>query len=71
MYIGLMKKGDTVLNVTKEFVAIRRKSGEVDVIPLISEGLGYRVDENNIITIGYGDNTVTIEHDNGVSVTYF
>ena len=32
MVLGLLKKGDEVLSVTNEFVAIKRKKGEVDII---------------------------------------
>ena len=71
MYFGLLKKGDEVINVTSEFVAIKRKKGEVDIIPLICEGGSYRVDIGNIVTIGFGENTVTYENENGVQITNF
>ena len=59
MVLGLLKKGDKVVNVTSEFVVIKRKKGDVDIIPIIKEGKSWRVDFENIVTIGYGDNTVT------------
>ena len=71
MVFGLLKKGDTVLNVTSEFVAIKRKGGEVDIIPFMKEGDGWRIDTEHIVTIGYGENTVTYESDNGVQITTF
>lgn len=71
MVLGLLRKGDEVLNVTSEFVAIKRKKGEVDIIPLIKDTVGLRVDCENIVTIGYGDNTVTFESENGVQITNF
>lgn len=71
MYLGLLKKGDEVINVTSEFVAIKRKKGEVDIVPLIHEGGSYRVDIENIVTIGFGENTVTYENENGVQITNF
>lgn len=71
MVLGLLKKDDKVLNVTNEFVAIKRKKGEVDIIPIIKEGAGWRVDYESIVTIGYGDNTVTFESENGVQITNF
>ena len=37
MMIGLLKKGDEVLNVTSEFVAVRREAGTVDIIPIIKD----------------------------------
>ena len=64
MVLGLLKKGDEVLNVTNDFVAIKRKKGDVDIVPIIKEGDNWRVDFENIVTIGYGDNTVTFENEN-------
>lgn len=71
MVLGILKKGDEVLNVTNEFVAIRRKKGEVDIVPIIKDGESWRIDIENIVTIGYGDNTVTFENENGVRITNF
>lgn len=58
MTIGILKKGDRVINVTTEFIAVERKGGEVDIIPISKDGEMLRVDSENIITIGYGDNIV-------------
>ena len=58
MMIGILKKGDHVINVTSEFIAVERKNGEVDIIPILKDGKMFRVDSENIITIGYGDNIV-------------
>ena len=33
MVLGLLKKGDEVLNVTSDFVAIKRKKGDVGISP--------------------------------------
>ena len=55
----LLKKGDSVLNVDKNFIAVRRKNGEVDIVPLIEDETGLRVNVSKIVTIGYGDNIVT------------
>lgn len=71
MMIGLLKKGDEVLNVTSEFVAVRREAGTVDIIPIIKDNMGWRVDIENIVTIGYGENTVTYEDENGVQIINF
>lgn len=71
MVLGLLKKGDVVLNVTNEFVAIRNKKGEVKIVPIIKEGNCWRVDYENIVTIGYGDNTVMVEDENGIQITNF
>ena len=71
MKINVMSKGDKVLNVTSELVAIQRKKGEVDIIPLISDETGVRIDTENIVTIGYGNNSVETEVIDGVVITNF
>ena len=58
MTIGILKKGDRVINVTSDFIAVERKDGEVDIIPILKDGETLRVDPENIVTIGYGDNIV-------------
>ena len=58
MTIGILKKGDRVIGVTTEFIAVERKSGEVDIIPIVRNGESIRVDVENIVTIGYGNNIV-------------
>ena len=71
MKINVMSKGDKVLNVTSELVAIQRKNGEVDIIPLISDDSGVRIDTENIVTNGYGNNSVETEVIDGVGLTNF
>jgi len=56
--INILKKGDTVISATESTIAIQRKNGEVDVIPIIIKNGTRRVDVENIITISYGNNTV-------------
>lgn len=58
MIIGVMKRGDRVISVTSELIAIQRKSGEVDILPMLRDETGLRVNTEEIITIGYGNNTV-------------
>ena len=58
MLIRILKKGDHVISVTSEFVAVERKNGEVDIMPFFKDGEVLRIDTENIITIGYGDNIV-------------
>lgn len=52
MKINILKKSNRVISATLEFVAVQRKRGEVDIIPLIRDGPGPRVDIENIVTIG-------------------
>lgn len=58
MRINVMKKGDSILNVTDNMVVVKRRNGEVDVIPFYKSGKVWRVDQENTVTIGYGNNTV-------------
>ena len=58
MTIGILKKGDHVISITSDFLAVERKNGEVDIIPIVKDGDNLRVDVENIVTIGYGDNVV-------------
>lgn len=70
MTIGILKKGDHVISVTSEFIAVERKNGEVDVIPLLKNGCTLRINPENIVTIGYGDNIVQTKAGN-VTITTF
>lgn len=71
MRISVMNKGDKVLSVTNRLIAIQRKNGEVDIIPFLSDKAGMWIDTENIVTIGYGNNTVESETENGVVITNF
>ena len=71
MKINVMNKGDKVLNVTSELLAIQRKNGEVDIAPIISDESGISVDTENIVTIGYVNNSVETEVIDGVVITHF
>lgn len=33
--VEVLKKGDKVLSVTSEFIAVQRKNGEVEVLPMV------------------------------------
>lgn len=70
MTIGILKKGDRVLNVTAEFIAVERSSGEVDIIPLLKEESTLRIDSENVVTIGYGDGVVQTKSGD-VTITTF
>ena len=58
MRVNVMKKGDSILNVTENMVVVKRRSGEVDVIPFCKEGNVWRIDQEHVVTIRYGNNTV-------------
>jgi len=71
MKISILKKGDKVINVTADFIAVERKNGEVDIVPLVKEGNSLWIDTENITTIGYGNYTVQSETIDGVIITNF
>ena len=72
MHIGILKEGDEILSVTKEFIAVRRKNHEVDLIPLVEDPkCGLRVDTAKIVTIGFGNNEISVETENGDLVMNF
>ena len=71
MRVNIMQAGDKVISVTNDFVAVERASGEVDVIPFIREENRIWVDAQHILTIGYGENTVQVQTENGVTITTF
>lgn len=70
MKIGVLKKGDKVLSVTTDFIAVQRKNGEVDILPMLKNEMGLRVDIEHIVTIGYGNNTVQAATDEIVVTTF-
>ena len=71
MRINVLNLNDRVINVTNEFIAIERDNGEVDILPFVRDDGGMWVDTANILTIGYGNNTIQTETDNGVTITNF
>ena len=71
MKINILKKGDKVINVTENFIAVKHTNGDVDIFPLIKEDNGFWINKENIITIGYGNNTVQAETVDGVVITNF
>ena len=60
MRINILQKGDRVLAVTQEFIAVQRKNGEVDIVTLVRDETGLRVNQEDIVTIGYGQYTVEV-----------
>lgn len=70
MKISILKKGDHVISVTADFVAVQRKNGEVDIIPIVNDETGVRVDAERIVTIGYGSNTVQASNEDVVVTTF-
>jgi hypothetical protein len=74
MTFKLLNKGDFVINVTESMIAVRRKNGEVDIIPLVIGDGPPGIDADNIVTISYGMNAVETVIDGehgGVTVVTF
>ena len=71
MRINVLRKGDRVMSVMPEMIVVERKNGEVDIIPLLIDGCNVRIDYENITTIGYGNNVVEIQNEDGIKVTNF
>lgn len=71
MKINILHEGDKILNVTNDFIAVERISGEVDILPLIKENGGIWIDATHVLTIGYGENIVQMETEDGITITNF
>lgn len=71
MRFNILQDGDKVINVTNDFVAVERASGEVDIIPFAKEDNRIWVDTKHILTIGFGENTVQVQTENGITITTF
>lgn len=71
MRINILNNGDEVLGINGNYIAIKRANGEVDLIPLIMDESGPRINEESIVTIGYGNNEVVAETTSGVTIINF
>ena len=70
MRMEILNKGDRVLSVTNEFIVVQRKNKEVDILPLLKTSLGWRIDTENVMTVGYRSNIVSMEQD-GIKIIHF
>ena len=68
---NILKKGDQIFAVTDKFIAVKRKCGEMDLIPITKNENGWQLALNDIIRIGYGDSVMEYETENGVKVIHF
>lgn len=71
MKINVLRNNDRVINVTANFVAIERANGEVDILHFVKENGNMWINTDDILTIGFGDNSIEVETDNGVTITNF
>ena len=68
----ILKKGDTVLNVWENHIAVKKKSGEVEIFQFYvdEEGL-HRLSENTIL-VTQGNGSISAETtDSDVTITTF
>ena len=70
MIVKILNSGDEVINATEKVVFVKRADGTVDLIPLYAESGYLRIDVDNIIKIGYGDNIVETEGLNCKVITF-
>lgn len=68
----ILKKGDIVLNVWENHIAVRRKSGEVEIFQFFvdEEGLPRLVENTILVTQGNGSVSTGTENGN-VTITTF
>ena len=71
LQIDLLKKGDEVLTISDNFLAIRRKNGTVDIFKvLFDENNEIYVDPLKIAVIGYGEGIIGKALDDGETTVY-
>ena len=71
MRIIVLRPGDEVISERESFIAIRRANGETGLLGLEMTDLGFRINRDHAITIGFGDGEVEAETEDGVTVTNF
>lgn len=74
MKVKILKKGDSVISVSGNLIAVQRKNGEVDIIPIIPDENSFpMIDTEHIVTIAYGSGSVEgkVHNSSGDDVTLF
>lgn len=59
----ILNKGDTVLNVWENKIAIKKKSGEVEIFQFHYDENGYPRLEKDTVLITFGDGVIKIKAD--------
>ena len=68
----ILKKGDTVLNVWENHIAVKKKSGDVEVFQFYSDEDGLPRLSNNSILITQGNGSISAKvDDSSVEITTF
>ena len=70
MRIEVLKKGDVVINVWENRIAIKRKNGETDILCFEEKDGNVRIIPKKTVTRGFGSGVVVEEVD-GVTITTF
>ncbi len=69
--INILKKGDEVISVTDNFLAVKRKNGGVDIFRvMMTEENEFCIDPVKVTSIGYGTGTVSKDLDDGNTTVY-
>ena len=69
--INILKKGDEVIAVNEKFLAVRRKTGEVDIFNIMyNENNEVFIDPVKAAVIGFGEGTVEKKLDDGETTVY-
>lgn len=70
--LNILKKGDRVFAVNGEQIVVERANGEVDVLRVYLDENGFiRIDDENTLTIGYGNGSVEVKRDDNIKVETF
>ena len=69
--MNLLKKGDQVLSINEQFLAVRRRNGEVELYRVYFTDAGeIGIDPLRAGIIGFGDGTVSKQTDDGRTTVY-
>ena len=71
MKINILKRGDHVIAIKEDYIAVEHKSGEVEIFPLINDNNMLRLDLENNIVIGFGNGTIENYCDEDIKVITF
>ena len=70
--IRILHKGDEVICVNDHFLAVKRKSGEVDIFKVVFDERGeFLIDPVKVATVGFGEGTVSASLDDETTVYSF
>lgn len=69
--INILNKGDSVIAINEQFLAIKRKSGEIDIYRVMFNAEGeFSIDPVKAAVIGFGDGVVSKKLDDGDTTVF-